>query len=487
MRSPPRMGNCMIGRREEVKDLKRLYNGKKAELVAIYGRRRVGKTYLVDETFSGKITFRHAGLAPGEETSKELLTLQLEHFYNSLVIQGMEKCDKPKSWLDAFLLLEKYLQFRDNGERQLVFLDELPWLDTPKSSFIRAFEAFWNSWACHRKNLMVIVCGSANSWIQDKLLNNHGGLYNRVTYEIKLSPFNLCECEELYKSNNVNMSRYDIVQSYMILGGIPFYMGYIKPEMSLAQNIDNIFFKKNAVLREEFERLFDSIFTSPQHVKDIVQLLFTRNAGFTRKEIVEKLRITDGGRLSSNLNALIASDFVIKYVPFGCGRRETHYKLIDPFCIFYLHFIRDQRSISEKFWQQSSNSPSVSTWRGFAFENVCFNHLQGIKIALGISAVITEASAWSKKEDDKEGFQIDLLIKRNDNVINMCEIKFYSGSFKVNKAYYAKILERQSILSEMVSPKMAIHSTLITTFGLVKNEYSGAFINTIVLDDLFRL
>lgn len=475
----------MIGRKQEVKELNRLYNKDRAELVAIYGRRRVGKTYLVDETFAGRITFRHAGLSPADEDSKGLLRLQLEHFYNSLDIQGMEKCDKPTNWLDAFLLLEKFLQAKDDGNRQVVFLDELPWLDTPKSGFIRAFEAFWNTWGCHRKNLMVIVCGSANSWIQDKLINSHGGLYNRVTYEIKLVPFSLCECEQLYKSNNVNMSRYDIAQSYMIFGGIPFYMGYVNPEMSLAQNIDTLFFKKGAVLREEYDRLFASVFTNPDAVKNIVQLLYTRNAGYTRREIVEKLKITDGGRLSSNLNALISSDFIIKYVPFGFGKREEHYKLIDPFCIFYLHFIKGQKKHSDKFWQQNTTSASVSSWRGFAFENVCFNHIEQIKVALGIPAVITETSAWSKKEDDTEGMQIDLLITRNDNVINMCEIKYYGGPYKVDKEYYAKVLRRQSVLAESISPKIAVHSTIITTFGLTSNEYSGAFVNTITLDDLF--
>ena len=475
----------MIGRKQESEELNRIYNRNKAELVAIYGRRRVGKTYLVDETFEGRITFRHAGLSPADEDSKGLLKLQLEHFYNSLDIQGMEKCEKPTSWLEAFLLLEKFLLAKDDGSRQLVFLDELPWLDTPKSGFIRAFEAFWNTWGCHRKNLMVIVCGSANSWIQDKLINNHGGLYNRVTYEMKLSPFNLNECEQLYKEYNVNMSRYDIAQSYMIFGGIPYYMGYINPKMSLAQNVDNLFFNRDAVLRDEYNKLFASIFTNPDVVKKIVSLLYTRNAGYTRKEIVEKLKITDGGSLSKNLNALISSDFVIKYVPFGFSKREEHYKLIDPFCIFYLHFIEGQKN-GEKFWQQNVTSASISSWRGFAFENVCFNHIEQIKFALGIPAVISETSAWSKKEDDTDGVQIDLLINRNDNVINMCEIKYYSGPFKVDKEYYAKILGRQTILSEKVSPKTSIHSTLITTFGLADNEYSSAFVNTVTLEDLFR-
>ena len=475
----------MIGRKQEIKELNKLYERDQAELVAIYGRRRVGKTYLVDETFAGRITFRHAGLSPADENPKGLLKLQLDHFYNSLELHGMEKSEKPKSWLDAFLLLEKYLQKIDDGSRQVVFLDELPWLDTPKSGFIRAFEAFWNTWGCHRKNLMVIVCGSANSWIQDKLINNHGGLYNRVTYEIKLSPFTLRECEEFYKSNHVMLSRYDIAQSYMIFGGIPYYMGYVDGEMSLAQNVDNLFFKRNAVLRDEYHRLFASVFVNPEAVKSIVQLLYSRNLGYTRREIVEKLGITDGGRLSRHLNALIASDFIIKYIPFGCGKREEHYKLIDPFCMFYLHFVSNQKKVNEKFWQQNVTSGLVSIWRGFAFENVCFNHVEQIKRALGISGVISENSAWSKRGDDETGTQIDLLISRNDNVMNMCEIKYYSGEFCVNKEYYQVLLRRQGILAENVSPKVTIHNTLITTFGLYRNEYSDVFTNVIVLDDLF--
>lgn len=294
-------GENMIGRVREIKELNRLYSRNKAELVAIYGRRRVGKTYLVDETFSDRITFRHAGLSPADEDSKGLLKLQLNHFYNSLELQGMEKCDKPTNW------------------------------------------------------------------------------------------FNLKECEDFYKSNNVTLSRYDVAQSYMVLGGIPYYMGYVNPGMSLEQNIDNMFFKKNAILRDEYNRLFASVFVNPEAVKKIVQLLFTRNAGFTRKEIVEKLEITDGGRLSSNLNALISSDFITKYVPFGYGKREEHYKLVDPFCMFYLHFIWNQKNINEKFWQQNVTVASVAMWRGFAFENVCFNHVEQIKRALGISGVVTEA------------------------------------------------------------------------------------------------
>ena len=476
----------MIGRKQEVDELRRLYERNRAELVAVYGRRRVGKTFLVDEAFSGKFTFRHAGLSPVDVEANGLLRAQLDHFYNSLILFGMDECKKPDSWLDAFLLLEKHLQKIDDGTRQLVFLDELPWLDTARSGFITAFEGFWNNWGCHRKNLMVVVCGSANSWILDKLINNHGGLYNRVTYEIKLSPFTLKECEELYSDNGIKFSRYDIAQSYMIFGGIPYYMGYMDGRLSLAQNVDKLFFAKGSKLQNEYDRLFDSVFVNPDAVKSIVEFLATKNAGYTRKEIIEKQGASNGGRLSRNLNALIASDFVIKYVPFGFSKKEEHYKLIDPFCLFYLRFVKDWNQENDKYWQQNVVSQPVSIWRGFAFENVCFNHIEQIKRALGITGVISSASAWSKRDDDKEGTQIDLLILRKDNVINMCEIKYYGGEFTVKKDYYRKLLRRQEMLMEEVSPKVSIRSTLITTYGLEHNEYSGIFTNVVLLDDLFE-
>ena len=476
----------MVGREKEIDELNRLYDGKQAELVAIYGRRRVGKTYLVDETFGDRITFRHAGLSPEVADSKGMLATQLAHFYNSLRLAGMEPCEKPNSWLDAFLLLELFLQRIDDGSRQLVFLDELPWLDTPRSGFMAAFEGFWNAWACHRKNLMVVVCGSANSWILDKMVNNHGGLYNRVTYEIKLRPFTLRECEEFFGSSGVRLSRYDIVQSYMIFGGIPYYLGYMRGDMSLAQNVDNMVFARDAKLKFEYDRLFSSVFTNPEAVKGIVELLYTRSVGFTRKEMTERLGIGDGGGLTRNLNALIASDFVVKYVPFGASKRNEHYKLVDPFCIFYLHFVNGKKGVSESFWQSNVTSQSVSSWRGLAFEEVCFNHIDQIKMALGIAGVIAECSAWSKKCDDEAGAQIDLLISRNDNVVNMCELKFYSDEFCVDGDYYRTLLHRQDVLGGEVLKKTSVHSTLITTFGLKRNEYSGIFTNVLTLDDLFR-
>ncbi|MBQ8706796.1 MAG: hypothetical protein IJ523_01765 [Succinivibrionaceae bacterium] len=476
----------MIGRKSEAEILNRLYDSGRTELVVVYGRRRVGKTFLVDETFSGRITFRHTGLSPADTDAKGLLRAQLDHFYHSLVLQGMQPCHKPYSWLEAFFLLEKHLQSIEDGTRQLIFFDELPWLDSPRSGFLRAFEGFWNAWGCHRRNLMVIVCGSANSWILDKLINNHGGLYGRLTYEIRLSPFTLLECEEFFQSRQVKFSRYDIVQSYMIFGGIPYYLGYIDNALSLAQNVDMLFFSRTGALKDEYNRLFDSVFASSESIRSIAGFLHTRNAGYTRNEIAEHLRLSDGGTLSKHLDALLSSDFVVRYVPFGFSRRQEHFKLVDPFCLFYLHFMQGRTDSNENFWQQNFSAPRVVAWRGFAFENVCFNHVGQIKAALGISVVVSSNSAWSKMGDDEEGTQIDMLIQRNDNVINLCEIKYLGDDFVVDKNYYRIMLSRPERLREMVSRKMAIYPTLITTFGLKRNEYSSVFSNVVTMEDLFR-
>lgn len=480
----------MIGRKKEISELQELYNSSKSQLIAVYGRRRVGKTYLVDETFKGRIVFRHAGLSPVEKglgKSEGALNSQLRHFYNSLLLHGMKESKCPGNWLDAFLLLELFLESKDNGTRQLVFFDELPWMDTPKSGFITAFEGFWNTWGCHRDNLMVIVCGSATSWITDHLINNHGGLYNRLTYEIKVSPFTLFECEEYLKSEDIKLSRYDIVQSYMITGGIPYYLGYFQRGKSLSQVVDGLFFSKTAKLRDEFDRLFSSIFNNPEFMKSIILCLSNSHKGYSRQEIADNLKITAGGTLSKALKALIESDFVLKYTPFGEGRRTELYKLVDPFCMFYIKFVKNRNTLHEAFWQTNTNLMNIVAWRGFAFESVCFSHINQIKQALGISGVSTVESAWTKTGDDsRSGTQIDLIIDRKDNIINMCEIKFYGNNFTVNKEYYQKLLNRQELLSEVISPRKIIHNTLVTTFGLKENEYSAFFDKVITMDALFK-
>lgn len=476
----------MIGRIKEVKELNRLYDGNRTELVVIYGRRRVGKTYLVNETFKDRITFRHTGLSPIEIQNAGALKAQLEHFYLSLQMQGLKGEKKPKSWLEAFVLLEKLLILKDNGQRQVVFIDELPWLDTQRSGFVTAFEAFYNGWCSAHSNVMVIVCGSANSWIQNKLLNNYGGLYNRVTYTMKLSPFTLKECENYFLSQNIELSRYDIVQSYMVFGGIPYYLGYIRADLSLAQNIDELFFNEKPMLEGEYNRLFNSVFSNPEKIKKIIEFLFTRNRGYTRKEISEGTGIPSGSDLTDYLESIVASDFAIRYTSFGDSKREECYRLVDPFCIFYLHFLNGKKKIGINFWQNNLNSNIVTSWCGIAFENVCFNHVKQIKNALSIGGIESNQTVWTKTgSKDDAGAQIDLIIERADNVVNLCEVKFYSDVFTVDKNYEMLIRDRSTLIKGLISKKQSLRNTLITTYGLKKNMYSGIFTNVVTLEELF--
>lgn len=483
----------IIGRDNEQKKLKDLYESGRAEFVAIYGRRRVGKTYLIDEVFRDNITFRHAGLSPisvNEDgfSGKNHMKDQLAHFYKSLTMQGMDECEPPESWLDAFYMLESFLMGRDDKKRRLlIFLDEIQWMDTPKAGFMTGLEAFWNSWACYRHNVMLVVCGSSTSWILDKLINNHGGLYGRLTWEIELQPFNLCECEQFFISKGLSLSRYDIAQAYMTVGGIPYYLNYFDKSLSVAQNIQSILFDKGAPLRNEFDRLFSSLFVNPEVMKSIVIALNSKSRGLTRNELLSKTGITDSGSFSKQLKALESGAFIIKYDSYGNGKRNSFYKIIDPFCIFFLRFVSDISSRKKDEWINAANSQAVISWNGLAFENLCFNHIKQIKAALGISGVSTNESLWSKKgTDDTEGTQIDLIIDRRDNVVNMCEIKFYSDEFVANKECHFALVRRERALRGMLPKKTSIHNTLITTFGLKRAEYFGDFMSTITLDELFQ-
>ena len=472
----------MIGRKKEIEQLKKLYCSNRPELVAVYGRRRVGKTFLINETFKNNFFFKHSGLSLDESEDNKKTKIQLKSFSKSLSLYGMDVDKEIEDWFEAFFYLTKFIMQSEDKSRKVIFIDELPWLDTKGSNFISAFEGFWNSFACARKDLLVIICGSATSWIENNLINNTGGLYGRVTYEIKLNPFNLCETKEFLESNGVNYSLYDITQAYMIFGGIPYYLNYIDNRSSLAQNVDNLFFKKNGLLSLEFDRLFDSVFSFSEKAKAIIQLLSTNNIGFSRMEIAKKLGLSDGGILSKYLNSLEASDFIIKYVPFNFSKRDIHYKLVDPFCIFFIKFVLD-KSEKENLWVEDSTSQKISSWRGYAFENVCFNHISQIKFALGILGVSTTTSAFYNKED---GYQIDLMIIRKDNIINLCEIKFYSEEFKVTKDYFLAINRRTNLLKEKINKKYTIMNTLISTYGLFKNEYYFSFSNSIILEDLYK-
>lgn len=475
----------IIGRKQEIAELNRTLNSGRAEFVAVYGRRRVGKTFLVNEVFRDNMTFRHTGLSPYERKRRMTLRDQLQNFHFSLIRHGMEGVAQPTSWMEAFFLLEQFLEREDNGSRQVVFIDELPWMDTPRSGFLTALEAFWNGWACSRHNLCLVVCGSATSWMLDNLINNKGGLYGRLTREIQLAPFCLQECEAFFLSRGIKMSRYNVVQAYMILGGIPYYLDYFNPALSLAQNIDALFFSRRAKLGDEFERLFHSIFDNAEACMNIVRTLGRRHSGYTRTDIALHTGLTPNGDFTRMLKALTGSGFVTTYVPFGSSQREVRYKLSDCFCWFWLHFKENLHIVETDYWMHHLRESEIASWRGIAFEEVCLQHIDQVKRALQIAGISSvESSLIVRGNDGNDGMQIDLLIDRADDVVNVCEMKFCKSEFTVTKSYADTITRRTEQLERML-PSKTFLPTLISAAPMRRNEHSDVFRSQLTLDDLF--
>ena len=469
----------IIGRKEEQQILHSAVQSENSEFVAVYGRRRVGKTYLIRETFGYKFTFQHTGLAKGN--TKE----QLFSFAISLRDAGYDDCPIPKSWLEAFSLLSAYLK-NSTDEKKIVFLDELPWMDTPRSNFISAFEHFWNGWASARKDIVLIICGSATSWIINKVINDHGGLHNRVTKQIALQPFTLKECEMFAKSKGLEMSRYQLAECYMVLGGIPYYWSLLEKGLSLAQNIDKIIFAKNGKLSNEFNQLYASLFKSPEQYIDIVTALGKKKAGMTREEIIAATDKYSNGALSKVLDELEYCGFIRKYNGFDKKSKQAIYQLIDNYTLFYFKFIQQNENNDEHFWSASIDSAMHRAWSGLAFERLCMAHTQQIKVALGISGVLSNVYSWRKEADEtSDGAQIDLLIDRNDQVINLCEMKYSLSEYAIDAEYEQKLRNKKSAFIDATNTQKAVHLTMVTTFGIKANAHSGIVQNEVKLDDLF--
>ena len=477
----------VIGRKSEIRELENLYRSDRPEFVAIYGRRRVGKTFLIKQALKGRITFQHTGVSPvDQEKGKSRMKIQLESFHYSLLNHGLEGYTTPKSWMEAFFQLEQLLTKLDDGSRQVVFIDELPWMDTPRSGFLPAFESFWNGWCSGRDNMMLVVCGSATSWILGNLSRSRGGLYGRLTDEIKLSPFTLKECEEYFAHEGIALSRYDIVQAYMVFGGIPYYISHFQKGQSLEGNIDKILFGRTPRLKDEFDRLFNAIFGNPEDCKKIIRLLATRHGGFTRDEIAKATGLPLGGGLTDALNALTESDFVQRYVPYGKSGKSEHYKLIDNFCLFWLKYV-EPNTADASFMTDNLTSDIMKGWRGVAFEEVCWQHIAQIKRALEIGGVKSSLSAWNVKGDDEqEGVQIDLLIIRDDKVVNLCEMKFAGDAYTIEKDEELKLRRRIETLKGTLSRKQTVHLTLITTYGVAYGKHSGIVQKHVGMDELFE-
>jgi uncharacterized protein len=473
----------MIGRKKELAILANAYAGQKPELIAVFGRRRVGKTYLIQSFFEGKIDFELTGLKEGTKEQ------QLRNFTYSLK-DAQKSADlpaQPTDWLEAFHQLKTYLEsLADSEKRKVVFMDELPWMAAGKSDFLTGFSYFWNSYAA-KANIVVVICGSATAWMIQKIINDKGGLHNRVTRRIHLQAFTLAETEAYFQERHIMFDRYQLLLLYMTMGGIPHYLDQVEGGKSAIQNIDDICFQPQGLLRTEFDNLYSSLFANPERYESIITALSSTWKGMSRMEIIEHTAITDGGGLTMMLQELEQSGFISSYIPFGKKKKDTLFRLTDCYSLFYLKFIRDIPSKETISWQSLSQTQKWVTWSGYAFENICFQHIDQIKSALSIAGVHTnQYSFLAKKTEENEGTQIDLLIDRQDNVISLCEVKFYNDAWLLTKAEADNLRCKKSVFRQVTGTKKQIFVVMITTFDLIKNQHSiGLVDNVLDMNALF--
>lgn len=470
----------LIGRKLEQAKLQACMESERSEFVVVYGRRRIGKTFLVRRFFKDNYAFSFVGKHEmGREQQLTEFAKELMRYSHSTFVPQL------KNWTEAFDALQRLLETYNISGKKVVFFDEMPWMDTPKSDFVSALENFWNGWANMRDDIVLVACGSATSWMVDKLLHNQGGLFNRITQKLYLRPFKLSEMEQYLDEKHFGWNRYQIAQCYMILGGIPFYLTLLNPKLSLLSNIDELFFADaHAMLRTEYNELYSTLFKRPDNYLAVIRMLTERKEGFTRKEISEKTKL-GGAALSKILSDLEQCDFIFSYARYGNAKNNAIYRIKDFYTLFYYKYVNGIDTKDSLRWTHLSSTPQVSSWQGFSFELLCLLHLDEIKKALGIDRILNDASAWRSKQPE-QNTQIDLVIERADHNINLCEMKFSSGMYAIDKGYEQKLRERMSIFLAETMTRCSTRITLVTTYGVLQNKHSGIVNDEVLLDDLFE-
>ncbi|MDD6890672.1 MAG: AAA family ATPase [Bacteroidales bacterium] len=471
----------LVGRKEEIRQLTEYYRSGRPEFVAVYGRRRVGKTFLVRHLFREEFAFEMSGsIGAGKN-------VQLSNFGHALTDYGSPETALPKNWTEAFLALKALLKRRlETGKRCVVFIDELPCLDTPKSGFMQAFEHFWNSWASDQAGILLIVCGSATSWMIGNLIDSHGGLHNRITHELHLSPFTLAETEQLLQVRGFTWSRLSILQIYGILGGVPYYLGLLDRTKNVEANVDSLFFAERGELRREYGRLYSSLFKDSEIYMKVIEILSSCKQGLTRKELAERMKYASGGTLTKVLNDLENCDFIRGYHTRDrkIKQKDRIYQLTDLYTLFYIQFCH-KTTTDEHYWMNLMGKPRQNTWYGLVFERVCMLHIPQIKKRLGIDRIHTEYYTWRSRLSTPAA-QIDLVLERADNLLNICEIKYSLYPYVMDKKEEMNLRNRIADFVAETGVRHGILPTLITTFGVRPNAHSSIAQVELTLEDLFE-
>ena len=467
----------LVGREKEIKTLNSCLISNKSELIITYGRRRIGKTFLIREVYKNKFCFELTGLFKGETKD------QLKNFKNQLdkSTKLFHKQDAPTHWQEAFLQLETYISKLRHNDKKIIFIDEFPWLATPRSKFLMWFEHFWNSFCTKRNDIILIICGSAASYMVKNILQNKGGLHNRTTQKIKLNPFTLAETKKFLTSKKINLENYDILQLYMAIGGIPHYLEKIRKGESVSQNIDRLCFDSQGELTNEFNEVFSSLFEDSKTHIEVVKTLASHPRGLTKKQLLEKCKLSHSGYTSKVFNELEESGFISTFLSFNKKEREASLRLTDEYCLFYMKFIQNNKKQGAGTWQQLASKQSFKIWSGYSFENICLKHITSIKKELGILNVYSHQSSWYDSN-----YQIDLIIDRDDNRINLCELKFYTSEFIIDSKYLTDLRNKIAHFKEKTKTKKGVFLTMITSYGVKPNAQSLSIVeNNLVSDCLF--
>lgn len=485
---------AFIGRKEEQAILESLCFSKKSEFLAIYGRRRVGKTMLVRSFFKSKkdvIFFNTTGTLNG------LLKNQLDNFtqqISEVFYQGAQ-LKNATNWQDAFNKLNDAIKVVTSNKKIVLFFDEFPWMATKNSKLLQNLDYFWNQYWSNDTRIKLIICGSSASWIIKNVINNKGGLHNRITYTIHLEPYNLHETKLFLEAQGILLNNQQILELYMAIGGIPYYLSYLKQGLSAAENIEQLAFSRKGFLIEEFDNLFLALFEDGGMYIDIVREISKHYYGIEQEELFNRIKgLSKGGRSSDKLKELEDASFIIKFTPHLHSRKGVYYKVIDEYTLFYFNWIEPVkntllgRGIKKNYWTSIQSTPEWYNWSGYAFEAVCYKHLVQISDALNMHPTAI-SNTWKyvpTKNTNQQGAQIDLLFDRKDNAVTLCEIKYTKKAFEINKSYATQLHQRAEIFKNVTRTKKQIFWALISANGLKKNKYSEIINNVVTLEELLK-
>lgn len=472
--------NTIIGREQEIKKLSAAVDRVRPEFIALYGRRRVGKTFLINQMFRNQFAFKMTGVIEG--TLKDQFTA----FVDAMNDYGFDVPEQPKDWMQAFIMLKNALKKKvNNGEQCIVFIDELPAMDAEGSNVAGAVGYFWNNWACQYDNFVFIICGSATSWMITNVIDSKGGLHDRITVEMPIHPFTLKETEQYLEYQHFLWNRQMVLQAYMIFGGIPYYLSLLDKEESLVQNVDRLFFSQDIQMRREFRRLFNTLYKNPDKYIDIIKALNKSRKGLTREEIASELKCSNNGHLGKRLEDLVCCDLIRKNIvrEKEIKRKDAIYQLCDFFSLFYLTFI-ERAEVEQQYWSHHINTPEVNSWMGLTYERICMAHIQQIKHSLHLDTISTLSYSWRSKTFTPAA-QIDIIIERADKIVNICEVKYCQYEYNLDKDEYERINKRKNAFIKETGLRHTPWLTMITTEGVARGKYSEMIQTQVTLDDLF--